>query len=72
MCNNIHEVTAAMAKYIKNPIPVEANEYRYGLEDGFDDLEAAINAGLKSGKLCESDQFGQNSLYSNFRRQTLY
>lgn len=35
-----------MAKYIKNPIPVEAIEYRHGLEDGFDDIEVAIKSGL--------------------------
>ncbi|MFZ5989332.1 MAG: hypothetical protein ACOYWZ_19735 [Bacillota bacterium] len=35
-----------MAKYIKNPIPIDAIEYRYGLEDGFDDIEVAINSGL--------------------------
>ncbi len=35
-----------MAKYIKNPIPIEAIEYRRGLEDGFDDIQTAINAGL--------------------------
>lgn len=35
-----------MAKYIKNPIPVDAIEYKYGLEDGFDDIEVAINGGL--------------------------
>lgn len=35
-----------MAKYIKNPIPVSAVEYEYGLEDGFDDLKTAENAGL--------------------------
>ena len=44
-CNNILEVTI-VAKYFKNPIPVEAIEYRYGLEDGFDDLEVAIKSGL--------------------------
>lgn len=33
-------------KYIKNPIPVEAIEYRIGLEDGFDDLAVAIKSGL--------------------------
>lgn len=35
-----------MAKYIKNPMSIDANEYKYGLEDGFDDIEVAINAGL--------------------------
>lgn len=35
-----------MAKYIKNPIPIDASEYKYGLEDGFDDIETAINSGL--------------------------
>lgn len=35
-----------MAKYIKNPIPIEAMEYRMGLEDGFDDLDTATRAGL--------------------------
>lgn len=44
-CNNIFEVTIMM-KYIKNPIPVEAIEYRRGLEDGFDDIKVAIEFGL--------------------------
>lgn len=35
-----------MALYIKKPIPVEATEYRFGLEDGFDDMDDAIIAGL--------------------------
>jgi hypothetical protein len=35
-----------LAKYIKNPIPVNAVEYEYGLEDGFDDMQTATNAGL--------------------------
>lgn len=35
-----------MAKYIKNPVPVDAIEYRYGLEDGFDDIDTAIHSGL--------------------------
>ncbi len=35
-----------MAKYIKNPIPIEAIEYKIGLEDGFDDLDTAAKAGL--------------------------
>ncbi len=35
-----------MAKYVKNPIPIDATEYRYGLEDGFDDIETAVNSGL--------------------------
>ncbi len=35
-----------MAKYIKNPIPIEAIEYKPGLEDGFDDMDSAFNAGL--------------------------
>jgi len=39
-----------MAKYIKNPIPVDAIEYRYGLEDGFDEIEIAVNAGLEIEK----------------------
>lgn len=42
----MHEVTAVMAKYVKNPIPIDAIEYKYGLEDGFDDIETAVNAGL--------------------------
>jgi hypothetical protein len=35
-----------LAKYIKNPIPIDAIEYTIGLEDGFDDIQTAINAGL--------------------------
>lgn len=35
-----------MAKYVKKPIPVEAVEYTFGLEDGFDDFEIAIKSGL--------------------------
>ncbi|AET70821.1 hypothetical protein Desor_5446 [Desulfosporosinus orientis DSM 765] len=35
-----------MAKYVKKPIPVEAVEYTFGLEDGFDDFEVAIKSGL--------------------------
>jgi len=35
-----------VSKYIKNPIPVEAIEYRHGMEDGFDDIEVAIRFGL--------------------------
>ena len=46
MRNNIHEVTTIMLKYIKKQIPIEAEKYRCGLEDGFDELEVAINAGL--------------------------
>ncbi|WP_432408736.1 hypothetical protein [Wukongibacter sp. M2B1] len=37
-----------MAKYIKKPIPIEAVEYRVGLEDGFDDIEVAVNNGLNT------------------------
>lgn len=37
---------AIVAKYIKKQIPVEAIEYRLGLEDGFDDVEVAIQSGL--------------------------
>lgn len=37
-----------MSKYIKNPIPVEAEIYRYGLEDGFDEIDVAINSGLNT------------------------
>lgn len=35
-----------MAKYVKKPIPVEAIEYTFGLEDGFDDFEVAVESGL--------------------------
>ncbi len=35
-----------MGKYIKNPIPVEAIEYSTGMEDGFDELDMAVNSGL--------------------------
>lgn len=35
-----------MPRYIKNPIPVEAEEYKCGLEDGFDEVEVAVNSGL--------------------------
>lgn len=35
-----------MAKYIKNPIPIDAIEYSHGLEDGFDNIEEAVNTGL--------------------------
>lgn len=35
-----------MARYIKNPIIVDAIEYRNGLEDGFDNIETAIQLGL--------------------------
>lgn len=31
---------------MKKPVLVDAVEYRYGLEDGFDDLQSAIHAGL--------------------------
>lgn len=37
-----------MPKYVKNPVPVEVHEYRHGLEDGFDNIEDAIKAGLDS------------------------
>lgn len=32
--------------YVKNPIPVDAIEYRTGLEDGFDEVDTAVKAGL--------------------------
>lgn len=32
--------------YIKKPIPIEAIEYRIGLEDGFDEIEVAVSNGL--------------------------
>ena len=35
-----------MAKYIKKAIPIDAIQYSYGLEDGFDDIEEAVNSGL--------------------------
>ncbi len=35
-----------MSKYIKKQILVDAVKYRIGLEDGFDDLETAVNSGL--------------------------
>ncbi len=35
-----------MAMYVKNPIPVDAIEYRTGLEDGFDEVDTAVKAGL--------------------------
>ncbi|WP_286908751.1 hypothetical protein [Clostridium sp. UBA1652] len=35
-----------MSMYVKKPIPVEAEQYRYGLEDGFDEVEVAIKSGL--------------------------
>ena len=44
-CNNSYKVVI-MARYIKNPIPVEADEYKYGLEDGFDDIDDAVKAGF--------------------------
>lgn len=44
-----------MAKYIKNPIPIEAIEYRRGLEDGFDDIQTAISAGLDTGNYVNPD-----------------
>lgn len=37
-----------MAKYVKKPITIEAEEYEIGLEDGFDDIETALNNGLDS------------------------
>ncbi len=40
------EEVAIMAKYVKNPVLVDAIEYRRGLEDGFDDIMTAINSGL--------------------------
>ncbi len=36
-----------MAKYIKKPVPVDAIEYRRGMEDGFDDITTAIKSGLE-------------------------
>lgn len=44
-----------MAKYIKNPIPIEAIEYRPGLEDGFDDIKTAINTGLDTENYVKPD-----------------
>ena len=35
-----------MAKYIKQPIPIEAVEYSMGLEDGFDTIKIAQQNGL--------------------------
>jgi hypothetical protein len=39
-----------MAKYIKNPIIVDAIEYKKGLEDGVDDIKTAIQSGLDINK----------------------
>lgn len=44
-----------MAKYIKNPIIVDAIEYRKGLEDGFDDIEVAIKSGLDINNYIKPD-----------------
>lgn len=35
-----------MSKYVKKPILIEAEQYRCGLEDGFDEVDAAVKAGL--------------------------
>ncbi|KPU45567.1 hypothetical protein OXPF_08000 [Oxobacter pfennigii] len=35
-----------MAKYIKNPVAIDAMEYSIGLEDGFDEVEEAVKFGL--------------------------
>ncbi len=35
-----------MAKYTKRQIIVDAEIYHVGMEDGFDDIETAINSGL--------------------------
>ena len=48
-----------MAKYVKNPIPVDAVEYRNGLEDGFDDLETAIEAGLDEKSYVNPSDLGK-------------
>ncbi|MDT8717770.1 hypothetical protein IAI10_13965 [Clostridium sp. 19966] len=37
-----------MSKYIKKAIAIEAEEYKFGLEDGFDEIESAIKAGLNT------------------------
>ena len=44
-----------MAKYMKKPILIEAIEYTEGMEDGFDDLDTAINSGL------DVDQYKQGN-----------
>jgi hypothetical protein len=49
----------AMSKYIKNPIPVDAVEYKHGLEDGFDDLGEALNAGLDLNSYTFPDSSGK-------------
>jgi len=33
-------------KYMKKPIPVEAEVYRLGIEDGFDTIGVAVTSGL--------------------------
>lgn len=34
-----------MDLYVKKPIPIEATEYSFGLEDGFDSIDKAIKNG---------------------------
>lgn len=48
-----------MARYIKNPIPVDAVEYRQGLEDGFDEIDVAKNAGLDIENYASPDNSGK-------------